>query len=88
MADLKFAFKCLHGWYDCKPDDIGLALQQGATRGCNTRLSVPRANNSAVKAFYKYRLPSQWNTLPLTILSLSSFKTFSSAVFNYFSSVE
>ena len=72
IADLRLAYKCLHRLYHVSLEDIGLSYQMGITRGAGVRLTVLRANNSAAKSFYKFRLSIIWKALPLSTIASNS----------------
>ena len=56
----------------------------GITKGAGVRLTVLRANNSAAKSFYKFRLPILWNALLLSTIASNSLLSFNHAVYNRF----
>ena len=84
IADLRLAYKCLHRLCHVSPEDIGLSYQMGIARKARVRLIVLRANNSAAKSFYKFRLPIIWNVLPLSTITSNSLLSFNHAVYNRF----
>jgi Reverse transcriptase (RNA-dependent DNA polymerase) len=76
-ADLIYAYKCLHGYVDIQPDQIGLSFVTSVTRGNGINLAVQRASTCYVARSFNYRIAEQWNRLPLNVKiapSLSSFK--------------
>ena len=84
IADVRLTYKCLHRQCHVSPEDIGLSYQMGITRVARMRLIVLRANNSAAKSFYKFRLPIIWNALPSSTIASNSLLSFNLAVYNRF----
>ena len=84
IADLRLAYNCLHRLCHVSLEDIGLFYQMGITRGAGVRLTALRANNSATKSFYKFRLPIIWNASPLSTIAFNSLLSFNHAVYNRF----
>ena len=84
IANLRLAYKCLYHLCHVSPEDIGFSYQMGITRGAGVRLTVLRANNSAAKRFYRFRLPIIWNALPLSTIASNFLLSFNYAVYNRF----
>ena len=65
-ADLAFVYKALHWLFDCGPSDFDQKLNTSCTRGDGMQLNKHRATSQAAShEEYSFRLPPQWNTLPL-----------------------
>ena len=84
VADLTFAFKCLHGLVDVKPEEIGLELQHGITRGAGVHLHQPKAVNCRVGSMFMFRIPALWNSLLASILQYSSASCFKNRLLIHF----
>jgi hypothetical protein len=77
FTDMVTIYKCLHGMMNCSPASLGLQLVDSVTRGSGMRLRQLRAPTSACAAHFACRAPSEWNKLPVGVVScktVSSFK--------------
>ena len=65
---------------------ITLAMQDfrlRITRGSGVRLKQGHVINNAICNLLKYRVPQQWNNLPLNIVQCTNFTSFKSKLFVY-----
>jgi Reverse transcriptase (RNA-dependent DNA polymerase) len=76
-ADMVFCYKALHGMFACPAEELGLHLRRTGGRGGGIRLMQrSKASSGTSSTFYSIRAPSNWNKLPLTLLSSASLQTF------------
>ena len=74
-------FKLIHGLYGITLEDAGLSLCNSITRGSGVRLKQGHVINNAICNLFKYRVPQQWNSLPLNIVQCTNFTSFKRKLF-------
>ena len=87
-ADLVFAYKAVHGLFNCQASDFGLHMVTSSTRGSGTRLAQRRVKSRIFSGLYCVRAPSQWNKLPLDITNCRTLATFKKRIFKYLVSLQ
>ena len=71
-ADMVFVYKCVHRLVNISAADIGLVPLTSNTRGCEYRLKQNGPFNKTCGNLFPYRAVSQWNKLPIDIISSKS----------------
>lgn len=87
-ADMITVYKLMHGLIGIKLKEAGLQMCCNNTRGGGLRLRPLVAHNMAAAAMFKYRVPTVWNSLPLSVVSCSSLVTFKSALRRWLSDMD
>lgn len=86
FADMVTTYKALHGFLNCTAADVGLFISESSTRGGGLRLVQLRAANMASSNLFPIRAASNWNKLPLSIVSSASLATFKRLLLKHLSS--
>ena len=82
-ADMVFIYKCVHKLANISSADVGLVPLTSKTRGCGYRLKQSRPYNKTYGNLFQYRAVSQWNKLPINIVSSKSIKLFKTALYQH-----
>ena len=67
--ELIFTYKLMHGLIDVDAKAIGLQMLSSNTRGNGVNVCVRRAKSNCIKKSFSYRIPKDWNELPMDIKS-------------------
>ena len=81
--DLIFTNKLMHGLIDVDAKTIGLQMLSSNTRGNGVNLCVRRAKSNCIKRSFSYRIPKDWNELPINIKSSKSLAAFKNKLWFY-----
>ena len=79
--DMHTASTLIHGLHGITLEDAGLSLCNSITRGSGVRLKQGHVINNAICNLFKYRVPQQWNSLPLNIVQSTNFTSFKRKLF-------
>ena len=75
-CDLLTAFKLIHCKMGISSEDVDLHMCHDVTQGGGFRLQQECPASVLLKSFFKYRVPSSWNSLPLNILKSTTVVSF------------
>jgi hypothetical protein len=75
-ADLIFCYKILHGQVAGSPENYGLTILNGSTRGHDMKLYHEHARVDARRNFFSFRISDAWNSLPYDVVHSHSVVAF------------
>ena len=80
QASLALLYKILHGEVAVPPEELGIYLNQRASRGLTTKtkLLVPRCTTTAKATHFVSRTIPQWNRLPESTTAAETVSRFKS----------
>lgn len=78
--DLAFAYKVIHGLVPFEISDFGFQISAHSRAPL---FIMPLVKKEHVRQFAQFRIPAQWNLLPSTIRSASTFYTFKNLLQNW-----
>ena len=81
--DLILTYKLMHGLIDVDAKAIGLQMLSSNTRGNGVNLCVRCAKLNCIKRLFSYRIPMDWNELPMVIKSAKSLAVFKNKLWFY-----
>ena len=81
--DYIFTYKLLHSLVDVDAKAIGLQMLSLNTRGNGVNLCVRHAKSNCIKRSFSYRIPKDWNELPIDIKSAKSLAVFKNKLWFY-----
>ena len=82
-ADMTFIYNCLHGHVNFPAADMGLRLKSTITRANGLELEQICLSNNTFAYLFRCRAVSQWNKLPVNIVSAKSIIFFKRLLHNY-----
>ena len=81
--DLIFNYKLMYGLIDVDAKAIDLQIFSSNTRGNSVNLCVRRVKSNCIKRSFSYRIPKDWNELPMDIKSAKSLAVFKNKLWFY-----
>ena len=73
----------MHGLIEVDAKAIGLQMFSSNTRGNGVNLCVRCARSTCIKSSFSYRIPKDWNELPMDIKSAKSLAVFKKKLWFY-----
>ena len=73
----------MHGLIDVDAKAIGLQMLSSNTQGNGVNLYVRRAKSNCIKRSFSYRIPKDWNELPMDIKFAKSLAVFKNKLWFY-----
>ena len=70
LTDLITVYKCLHGFINCLPSEVGLETATSSTKGCGIRLKQQHPVNRSCANFFPFRGASKVIIAKLVIITL------------------
>ena len=80
---MTFIYNCLHGHVNFTAADMGLRLKSTITRANGLELEQICPSNNTFANLFHSRAVSQWNKLPVNIVSAKSINVFKRLLHNY-----
>ena len=69
-------YKCLLGYLNCSPSDLGLPIVTLCTRGSGLCLCRQPVRNCICASLFSHRAAALWNRLPVSAVTCTSLRTF------------
>ena len=79
--DMHTVFKLIHGLHGITLEDACLYQCNSITHGRGVRFKQGQVINNAICNLFKYRIPQQWNSMPLNIVQCTNFTSFKRSLF-------
>ena len=82
-ADMIFTYKCINGLVNFPAIKFGLRVKSSITRSNGYQLTQSCPNNNTCTYLFNCRAASQWNKLPLDIVSSRTLSCFKQMLFKH-----
>jgi ribonuclease P/MRP protein subunit RPP40 len=88
LYDLITVYKILHHQLDITPNEAGLIVNSGATRGGGLRLQQQHVISSNIANLFKFRVAHMWNSIPVDIVLCATLQEFKRKLYQWLSDID